>query len=316
MFLLKSIISKSQMMFDFGNHEEDRMVHATTRHLQNGTVAQVKEHHRRTVVAESPDDEQNFYINKYKDVAAKWGANTAKEKARSFLAGSFLSREFGETREQFYSRQPKLAALHKWVADDFPGLQSKTKHQNTPKRSSVVHPASLIKSRKLHGSINFQGLPISIETGRSRIREWYNPHDGSQGMSRMTLPYGYIKGTLGTDGDAVDVFVGPDHSAGNVYVIHIMKAPDFTEYDEDKCFLGLNDPEDARRAFLASYNDPRFYGGMSIWQIDAFKEAVKTCKGKKLDSSISMQTVGTAPLTYLAPSDSANRIQAGPARLG
>lgn len=146
---------------------------------------------------------------------------------------------------------------------------------------SIAHP-TLLKSRKLHGSINFQGLQISIETGRSRCRQWYNPHDGSQGMSRMTLPYGYIKGTLGTDGDHVDVFVGPDHSAGNVYVVHTMKAPDFTEYDEDKCFVGLNTPEEAERAFKASYSDPRFFGGMSVWRIDEFKEALKTLRGKKL----------------------------------
>ncbi len=180
---------------------------------------------------------------------------------------------------------------------------------------SVAHPVSLIKSRKLDGSINFQGMDISIETGRSRIRSWYNPHDGSQGMSRMTLPYGYIKGTLGTDGDHVDVFVGPDHSAGNVYVVHTMKAPDFTEYDEDKCFVGLNSPKETERAFNASYSDPRFYGGMSIWQIDAFKEAVKTCRGKKLDSSIFKDSIGTAPLAYPPPVDSANGIQTGPARL-
>jgi len=48
-------------------------------------------------------------------------------------------------------------------------------------------PMLLRKSRKLDGRIEFNGLDISIETGRSRVREWYNPHDGSQGMSRMSM---------------------------------------------------------------------------------------------------------------------------------
>ena len=52
MYLLKSIIRKSQMTFDFGKHEEERTVHATTRHLQSGAVAHVKEHQRKTVVAD------------------------------------------------------------------------------------------------------------------------------------------------------------------------------------------------------------------------------------------------------------------------
>jgi hypothetical protein len=152
----------------------------------------------------------------------------------------------------------------------------------------------LRKSRKLHGSINFNGLDISIETGRSRIRQWYNPQDNSQGMSRMSLPYGYIKRTEGTDGDHVDVFVGPDHSAREVYVVHTMKAPDFTKRDEDKCFVGLNSPDEAVRAFKASYNDPRFLGSMSIWPFEEFKRAVYQTKDH-LDNT-----------KYLIPTESLN----------
>lgn len=146
----------------------------------------------------------------------------------------------------------------------------------------------LRKARKSHGRIDFNGLQVSIETGRSRVREWYNPHDGSQGMSRMRIPYGYIKGTLGTDGDHVDVFVGPDHSAQNVYVIHAMKAPDFTEYDEDKCMLGCRDAEEAQRYFFASYSDPKFYGGMSIWPFEEFKAHVLSneAKGQPLHKAL------------------------------
>lgn len=147
----------------------------------------------------------------------------------------------------------------------------------------------LRKARPLQGSIDFNGLQISIETGRSRCREWKNPHDGSQGMSRMTLPYGYIKGTLGTDGDHVDCFVGQDREAPEVYVIHTLKAPDFTEYDEDKCVMGVRSPEEARRVFFASYNDPRFFGSMSVWPFEEFKEKVLTTKGEKLDKALTAE---------------------------
>lgn len=532
MHLLKSIIRKSQMAFDFGKHDHHV---AYTRTNASGTVSHIQ---AKGVQQPDKNEGHDFYINKYKDIARKWGVSAAKEKASSFSAGAFLSREFGETQEQFYERNPKLGKLQQWIADGFPGIGEKPKAETqqsaaknaevfavrqanarrnfdealqtiagiTPEQAamvtqyyldkklavmdsvngtirpkhgayldkdvvlnavklsgqpdtkkvgatkdplkirqqdddrkrdqaeahtervkrlleryhsepdreyaedmygeslrkygahpeqkpqytpeateqkpylpvfekpvrkprtkpepstapehriakvddpdgghghfvvydkdmktveipnengeieatwprlldasralnrhtgsthtqqkvargeydmhkSVAHPVSLIKSRKLHGRINFQGLDISIETGRSRVRQWYNPHDGSQGMSRMTLPYGYIKGTLGTDGDHVDVFVGPDHSAGNVYVVHTMKAPDFTEYDEDKCFVGLNGPEEAERAFKASYSDPRFFGGMSIWPLDEFKEYVQSsgAKGQPLIKSI------------------------------
>lgn len=142
---------------------------------------------------------------------------------------------------------------------------------------AIAHPA-MLKSRKLHGSINFNGLDISIETGRSRCREWYNPHDGSQGISRMTLPYGYIKRSQGVDGDHYDVFVGPDHSAPEVYIVTTMKAPDFTGIDEEKAFLGVNSAEEAERYFKLSYSDERFFGGITAMPFDEFKEKVLATK--------------------------------------
>jgi hypothetical protein len=137
---------------------------------------------------------------------------------------------------------------------------------------------------ELDGRIDFNGLPCCIETGRSRCREWHNPQDGTQGMSRMLLPYGYIEDTLGADGDELDVFVGIDRQAPEVYVVHTTKAPGFTEYDEDKCFAGLASAEEALRCFHASYSEPRFFGSMSVWPFEDFKEAVFKRKGERLDN--------------------------------
>lgn len=155
--------------------------------------------------------------------------------------------------------------------------QQKVARSEYDMHKAVAH-FPLIKSRKLHGSIDFNGLKISIETGRSRCRQWHNPHDGSQGMSRMTLPYGYIKGTEGVDGDHYDVFVGPDHSAPNAYIVTTMKAPDFTEIDEEKAFLGVNSAEEAERYFKSSYSDERFFGGITAMPFAEFKEKVLATK--------------------------------------
>ena len=137
----------------------------------------------------------------------------------------------------------------------------------------------LIKAaRTLHGRIDFNGLPCSIETGRSRVREWFNPQDGTQGMSRMTLPYGYILGTLGVDGDHFDIFIGPDRSAPNAYIVTTMAAPTFTEVDEQKGFVGVS-AEEALRVFHASYSDPRFFGSMTEMPFEEFKAQVLSTRG-------------------------------------
>lgn len=142
----------------------------------------------------------------------------------------------------------------------------------------LLKPEALAKARKLDGQIEFNGLQISIETGRSRCREWYNPHDGSQGMSRMTLPYGYIRNTLGVDGDHYDCFVGPDRTAANVYIITTKKAPEFTETDEEKAVLGVGSLEEALRVFFASYSDPRFFGAVTTMPFEQFKALVLSTK--------------------------------------
>lgn len=136
------------------------------------------------------------------------------------------------------------------------------------------HPLYLIKARPLQGYMDFQGLPISVENRRGNIREWYDPHNDERGATRMTVPYGYVRGTLGTDGDQVDVFVGPHRDATHVYIVTQMLAPDFTEVDEQKCMLGYRTAEDAKDCYLAHYSDPRFFGSMAKMPMEEFRAKV------------------------------------------
>lgn len=130
-----------------------------------------------------------------------------------------------------------------------------------PKRASRAALA-LRKARRLSWRTEFQGLPISVETSPGEAREWKDPHDGSEGRTVMAHPYGYIRGTLGLDGDQIDVFIGPHEDAPVAYVITQMKAPDFMEPDEAKVMLGFGSPEEAKTAYRKHYDDGRFFGWM------------------------------------------------------
>src|SRR5690348_2237149 len=90
------------------------------------------------------------------------------------------------------------------------------------------------------GHIEFQGLPISIETpkGRRRRPEW----------PPMAAHYGYIKRTRGRDGDHLDVFIGPNRSSELVYVIDQSGASG-KRFDEHKIMLGF----DSQAAAIAAY---------------------------------------------------------------
>lgn len=114
----------------------------------------------------------------------------------------------------------------------------------------------------------FQGFPISIENEAGTYREWKG------GRTLCVFPYGYIRRTMGEDGDHVDCYLGPNENATHVYVVRQIDS-DTGNPDEDKCFLGFDSPVAAREAFLAHRNDgDKAYGGMDTYTVEEFRQKV------------------------------------------
>lgn len=134
--------------------------------------------------------------------------------------------------------------------------------------------SSKVAQHKLSRRTEFRGLKISVETDKGEKRHWYDPHNEEKGTTTMKYPYGYIRRTEGIDGDHVDVYIGPNEDAKNVYVVHQQKAPNFDRYDEDKCMLGFNSADEAKKAYLDHYNDKRFFGSMTVMPFEQFKKKV------------------------------------------
>ena len=120
---------------------------------------------------------------------------------------------------------------------------------------------------------------LKIENEVGSVRTFRNP-DGSMGEKRMIYPYGYVARSEGVDGDEVDVFVGPNIAAPMVYVVHARRKGDWSQYDEDKCMIGFDSEEDARLAFLRSYDDPRFLGDVTAMPAEEFVAKAKATKGQ------------------------------------
>lgn len=139
-------------------------------------------------------------------------------------------------------------------------------------RGVLVH-IEAVKGRPLARKIRFQGLEISVETDKGQVRHWYDADSDEHGSTKMQYPYGYFCGLKekGADGDQLDVFVGPVEDAADVFVIHQMKKPDFTEFDEDKVMVGFESEKQARNAYLQHFNDDRFLGSIETMSIVEFK---------------------------------------------
>ena len=137
---------------------------------------------------------------------------------------------------------------------------------------------------RLQGHLEHQGLEIAVENRKGSVRKGVDK-DGTPWRTVMKYPYGYIKGTKGSDGEEVDCYVGPDANAEKAYVVHQNK-DDGKTYDEDKVMLGFGSLEEARAAYLKHYNDPKFLGPISAVPMDRFKKLMESGKTMKKISSL------------------------------
>ncbi len=128
---------------------------------------------------------------------------------------------------------------------------------------------------------SFAGFDVVIENPIGSTRSWVDP-TGKTGRTRMAYDYGFIAGVEGADGDEVDVYLGPNEDSPWVYVVHQNAAPEFTSYDEDKVMLGFPTAAAAERAYLGQYDDPRFFGGMTVMSLADFRAALAVTDGDKI----------------------------------
>ena len=134
----------------------------------------------------------------------------------------------------------------------------------------IVNGRVVAKEQKRE--IDFQGLPIVIENEKGSIRQW--EHDGEKGEVKMICPYGFIKGSLGKDGEGVDCFIGDDKYAPNAYTIYSTHTKGF-DTKEEKVMLGFDSKETASDAYLSHYNDQKFLGEVIELPMHLFKETLE-----------------------------------------
>lgn len=121
--------------------------------------------------------------------------------------------------------------------------------------------------------VAWRGLTISVENEAGDVRRGIG-HDG-EWATRLPYAYGYVNGSMGVDGDQVDVYLGPDlETSGAVYIVHQRRYGAWDQYDEDKCMLGFLSEDAAREAYLLCYDDPRFLGPITAMPVDTFVDKV------------------------------------------
>lgn len=103
------------------------------------------------------------------------------------------------------------------------------------------------------GHVQVDGLSVAIENPKGSSREWKNEHTGESGTKKMPFDYGYVKGTEGADGDAVDVYVGPNEKAKKVFVVNQLRGDGSGTFDEHKAMMGFNNIEQAKAGYMRNF---------------------------------------------------------------
>lgn len=113
------------------------------------------------------------------------------------------------------------------------------------------------------GHVTVHGLKIAIETprGEKRKKKW----------PKLPAHYGYFKGSVGADGDQVDVFIGPKPATEVAFVAN-MKGTN-GKFDEHKVVLGFKSAERARECLVEAYGDQEHrVGKLTAMTIPMLKE--------------------------------------------
>jgi hypothetical protein len=158
-----------------------------------------------------------------------------------------------------------------------------------PPRSAAEAEAGTYRK----GHLNLHGLRIAIETPKGAIRRGWGKDGRLKWQCRMPAHYGYVKGSVGADGDQVDVYLGPAaHDLEcNVYLIDQHRL-DGT-FDEHKAVLGARSEAEALRIYDAGFNDgsgPRRRRKVTAMTLEEFR-------GKALNGRLPI------PLAKAAPTD-------------
>ena len=148
-----------------------------------------------------------------------------------------------------------------------------TSHQN-----DLTQPSDAQKEAGNYakGHVEWNGLNLAIENPKGSERSGTDPN-GKAWSVTMPGHYGYVKKTLGADGDQVDLYLGNAPHSKKVFVVDQIDA-DTGKFDEHKAIGNVRDEAEATKLYDAGFSDgkgPQRRGAITEMSVDQFKDWVK-----------------------------------------
>lgn len=140
------------------------------------------------------------------------------------------------------------------------------------------------------GHCRIAGFDVTIEQPAGSYREGVDP-DGTPWKTRMNHHYGFLKKTVGADGDHVDAFFNPDiadEEFENMPIFVIDQIDKEGKFDEHKIMFGMTNKQEAKAAYVSNYS-PGWEGLGDIHQFD-----VESFKAWVMDKAKTKKPVSSA----------------------
>ncbi len=134
-------------------------------------------------------------------------------------------------------------------------------------------PAQAEAGNYKKGHIAWNGLDLTIETAKGSERRGVSA-DGQEWSVIMPAHYGYIRSSVGADGEQVDFYMGPRPDSDVVVVVDQVDA-DTGAFDEHKAMLGFRNRKAALDHYVLGFSDGKGkdrLGGHKIMTVAEFKE--------------------------------------------
>lgn len=128
------------------------------------------------------------------------------------------------------------------------------------------------------GHIKIDGYDIALENPKGSTRSGKDAN-GKEWSITMKHDYGYIRGTKGTDGDHIDVYLSDNPTAGNVYVVDQIDQQT-GDFDEHKVMYGFDSMDEAVQAYRDQYEDGWKVGNVTEVSREEFKKWVDSSARK------------------------------------
>lgn len=181
------------------------------------------------------------------------------------------------------TQQPPAVAMREAAGRDL-SLDEQAHEAATSPMNDLPEPTQGQKEagnyKKGHARIH--GLDISIENPKGSVRSGIG-ENGEPWENVSPAHYGYIRKTVGKDGDHVDVYVGDNPESRKVFLVDQIN-PATGRFDEHKSILGVDTRDEAIQLYNDGFDDnsgPKRMGAIHEMSVDGFKNWLDTGNTKK-----------------------------------